>query len=66
MVRATDHVKHVTVDQSSQAKRLQINLKIVKAVVKVVERARVVVEKALKEANACIATIEAKLGIFFY
>ena len=58
MVGVIDHVKHVTADQSSQAKRLQIGQKNV-------EGAKVVAKKALEEANARISIMEAKLGVLF-
>ena len=58
-----NHVKHVTVDQSNQMKRLQIGQKNVEALSRVVKGAKVVAKKALEKANACIATMEAKLGV---
>ena len=59
MVRTTNHVKHIIVDQSSQVKRLQIFQKNAKAV----EGTKVATKKALDEANTRIATMEAKLSI---
>ena len=64
MVGAIDHVKHVTANQSSQAKRLQTSLKNVEVAVKAVEGVKTSTEKALVKANACVVAVEAKLGVF--
>ena len=42
---------------------MHINLKNIEVATKVVDGARVTVEKALQEANAHIATMKTKLGI---
>ena len=65
VVRAVNHMKHITVDLLGHAKRLQIDQKNVDATVKAVEWVRVVAKKALEEANAYITIMEARMGIFF-
>ena len=49
MVGATDHVKHVTVDQSSQVKKLQTSLKKVEVVVWVVMEAKPSIERSFNK-----------------
>ena len=61
VVDAIDHVKQVTTDQSGQTKKL---LKSVEATARVIERAKVSVEKALKEANAHAATLRPSWVLF--
>ena len=63
MVGAADHMNHITIKLSGQAKRLQIDQKNAEAIVRTVKWAKVATEKALKVVNTRIATIEAKLGV---
>ena len=65
VVEATNNVKHVTTNLLGQAKRLQIGQKNANAAARAIERARIIVEKALKEVNAHIAAMKIKLSIRF-